>query len=185
MTLTDVKKQVLALIEELNPQSTYLTDDPDIQAKIDYVIDQIQMELARIKKIPKNIELEVDLEEKSKYTLDDLGLYQINVIRGLKHEIIEDTIIFEENGTADIYGYELPPLVTEFEPETESDEYEFILDKECMEILPYGVAGDLLKSDISANYGQIYANRYENMLQRLDPRFSTGSIYIGGEDYGI
>ena len=42
-----------------------------------------------------------------------------------------------------------------------------------------------IKSDISANYGQIYANRYESMLQRLDPRFSTGSIYIGGEDYGI
>ena len=185
MKLSDVKKQILALIEELNPTSQYLTDDPDIQAKIDYVIDQIQTELARLKKLPKNVEISVDLDTKSKYTTKDLGIYQINVIRGLKHEIIEDTVIFEENGTADVYGYELPPLVSEFVPESENDEYEFVLDKDCMEILPYGVAGDLLKSDISANYGQIYSNRYENMIQRLDPRYSTGSIYIGGEDYGI
>ena len=185
MKLSDVKKQVLALIEELNPQSEYLTDDPDIQAKIDYVIDQIQTELARIKKIPINVEINVDLDTKSKYTTKDLEVYQINVIRGLKHEIIEDTVVFEENGTADVYGYQLPPLVSEYEPENEGDEYEFILDKDCMEILPYGVAGDLLKSDISANYGKVYADRYESMIQRLDPRYSTGSIYIGGEDYGI
>lgn len=185
MKLSDVKKQILALIEELNPNSEYLTDDPDIQAKIDYVIDQIQTELARLKKIPKNVEINVDLDTKNKYNVKDLGVYQINVIRGLKHEIIEDTVIFEENGTADVYGYQLPLLISEFVPESENDEYEFVLDKDCMEILPYGVAGDLLKSDISANYGKVYADRYENMIQRLDPRYSTGSIYIGGEDYGI
>ena len=54
-----------------------------------------------------------------------------------------------------------------------------------MQVLPYGVAGDLLKSDISADYGQVYANRYETMIQRIDPRYSTGSFYISGEDYGF
>ena len=48
--------------------------------------------------------------------------------------------------------------------------------------MPYGIAADLLKSDISASYGQVYANRYEQMLQRLDPRYHTGSFYIEGDD---
>ena len=47
MSLTDVKKQILAMIEELNPESELLTDDPDISAKINYVINQIMIELVR------------------------------------------------------------------------------------------------------------------------------------------
>lgn len=48
--------------------------------------------------------------------------------------------------------------------------------------MPYGVAADILKSDVSNGYGQIYNQRYEQMLQRLDPRYSTGFIYI---DQGV
>ena len=59
MTKLEMKKRVLALIEELNPDSEYLTDDPDIQAKIDFTMDQVMFELARIKKIPRYVELEV------------------------------------------------------------------------------------------------------------------------------
>ena len=44
----------------------------------------------------------------------------------------------------------------------------------------YGVAADLLKSDVSANYGKIYAERYEQLLQRLDSRNALGGIYIDG-----
>ena len=50
MTLTEMKKKVLKLIEEINEESNLLTDDPDISAKINEVINQIQNELARIKK---------------------------------------------------------------------------------------------------------------------------------------
>ena len=46
--------------------------------------------------------------------------------------------------------------------------------------MPYGVAADLLKSDVSNGYGQIYSQRYETMLQRLDPRHSEGFIYMSG-----
>ena len=49
MTLLEMKKQVLKLIEEINPKSELLTDDPDIANKINDVINQIQNELARIK----------------------------------------------------------------------------------------------------------------------------------------
>ena len=49
-----------------------------------------------------------------------------------------------------------------------------------LEIMPYGVAADLLKSDVSAEYGNIYATRYESMLQRLDPRYAMGFVTIEG-----
>ena len=46
--------------------------------------------------------------------------------------------------------------------------------------MPYGIAADLLKSDISSEYGEIYAKRYESMKQMLDPRYQIASIYIDG-----
>ena len=59
MTLLEMKKKVLGLIEEVNPNSDLLTDDPDIATKINDVINQILYELARIKKIPKYVEMAV------------------------------------------------------------------------------------------------------------------------------
>ena len=53
MKLNEMKKKVLGLIEELNPNNSVLTDDPDIATKINDVINQIMFELARLKKIPK------------------------------------------------------------------------------------------------------------------------------------
>lgn len=181
MTLTEIKTQILAMIEELNPESPLLTDDPDISAKINFVINQIQCELARIKKIPRNIELEVHENDFKTFKDIDTNFYQLSLIRGVKHEIIDDTVTFQEDGKAKVYYYIMPTLITN----ENQGEYEFELPLELLQILPYGVAGDLLKSDISANYGTIYANRYELMLQRIDSRYSVGTIYIGGDDYGI
>ena len=44
--------------------------------------------------------------------------------------------------------------------------------------MPYGVASDLLKSDVSNAYGNIYGQRYEQMKQQIDIRYNTGSIEI-------
>lgn len=181
MKLEDVKKQILALIEELNPDSELLTDDPDISAKINYVINQIQFELARLKKISKNVEIKVTENEKMSFNDIAKNMFQLSVIRNVKHQILDNFVIFEEDGTADVFYYAYPEEIT---AENEK-EYVFELSSELMQILPYGVAGDLLKSDVSAEYGTIYSNRYEMMLQRIDPRYATDSIYIGGEDYGI
>ena len=46
--------------------------------------------------------------------------------------------------------------------------------------MPYGVAADLLKSDVSAEYGAVYATRYESMKQELDPRYSMPMITFEG-----
>jgi len=41
VTLKEMKSKVLSMIEEVNPNSKNLTDDPDIAAKFNYVTNQI------------------------------------------------------------------------------------------------------------------------------------------------
>lgn len=182
MTLKEMKIKVLALIEELNKDSEVLTDDPDIAGKIASVINQVQYELARIKKISTYTAEDVTAEEPfNMNTLPDF--YQLRMLRfknkdGVtgSYELIDNMVIFEESGTATFYYYKYPEMITD----NTSDSYEFELSPDCLEVMPYGVAADLLKSDKSTNYGKIYADRYESMIQRLDPRYSTGMISIEG-----
>jgi hypothetical protein len=108
------------------------------------------------------------------------NFYQLRLIRFKGDcELIENLATFLNDGTADIYYYKYPVSITDETPDT----YEFELSLDALEILPFGVAGDLLKSDVSAQYGAIYSQRYETMLQRLDSRYSLGGIsFEGGVD---
>lgn len=186
MTLLDMKKKVLGLIEELNPESENLTDDPDIALKMNDVINQIMFELARMKKIPKYIEMEVsegdliDYAEIEKQCGSEV--YQISLVNGVAYEFkAQGTIIKAlESGTMGIDFFIYPERITE---KTNAKGYEFELSNDALEILPYGVAGDLLKSDVSTQYGSIYSTRYENMKRELDPRYNMGSITIEGGVY--
>ena len=183
MNLLEMKKKVLGMIEELNPNSELLTDDPDIATKINEVTNQIMFELVRMKKIPKYVELEVtegdtiefaDIEKECGYEI-----YQIALVAGVDYAMKANGTIIKvlEGGTAEIDVYVYPERITE---KTKDKAYEFELSADVLEIMPYGIAADLLKSDVSAEYGNIYATRYESMLQRLDPRYAMNSIYIEG-----
>lgn len=173
MNLLEMKKKVLGLIEELSPNSEYLTDDPDISAKHNEVINQVMFELARLKKIPKYVEMDVsegdlvtfeDIERECGYTV-----YQIALVCGVTYVPKASGTILKimESGTAEMDVFVYPERITE---KTKDKAYEFELSADVLEIMPYGVAADLLKSDVSAEYGSVYATRYETMLQRLDPR---------------
>ena len=183
MTLLELKKKVLGLIEELNPDSEYLTDDPDIATKINDVINMVMFELARLKKIPKFIEIEVN--EGDRLTFADIEresgseVCQVGNISGVNYQQkAQGTVIkILESGTAEIDFFAYPERITE---QTKDKAYDFELSADALEIMPYGVAGDLLKSDVSTQSGSIYSARYESMLQRLDPRHSISSIYIEG-----
>lgn len=183
MTLTEMKKKVLGLIEELNPLSEFLTDDPDIQAKINDVINQILYELARFKKIPKYVEMEVnegdllefaDIEKACGYEI-----YQIDIISGVRYVPKANGTVLKmlETGTAEISCFVYPERITE---KTKDKGYEFELSPDVLEIMPFGIAGDLLKSDVSTDYGAVYANRYNEMLQRLDHRYHLPTIFMDG-----
>lgn len=178
MTLLEIKKKVLQLIEEISNNAN-LTDDPDIKAKLNSVINMVQFELARMKKIPAFVQREVKAGEVvDMNTLENF--YQLRLIRFTGDcDLIENLATFLNDGTADIYYYRYPVAITDDTPDT----YEFELSLDALELLPYGVAGDLLKSDVSAQYGAVYSQRYESMLQRLDSRYSLGGIsFEGGVD---
>lgn len=182
MTLKEMKEKVLGLIEELNPDSELLTDDPDISTKINDVTNQIMFELARMKKIPKYVEMDVSkgdvvdfsaIEKKCGYEI-----YQLGLVSGVDYSPKANGTLLKilEDGTAEIDVFVYPERITS----KTKDSYEFELSPDALEIMPYGIAGDLLKSDVSTEYGTIYSARYESMLQRLDPRYQMTSIYIEG-----
>ena len=182
MTKKEIKEKVLRLIEEINPENKNLTDDPDLAAKHDDVINQVMHELVRMKKLPGYVEIPVvegqvvtyaDIEKES-----GSKVYQLCMVRGAEHSRRADNTILKvhEDGVLEIEFYRYPKPITADTP----DDYEFELTQDALEIMPYGVAADLLKSDVSANYGQIYQQRYETMLQRLDPRYGLPGITIEG-----
>lgn len=182
MTLLEIKKKVLGLIEEISPNTEKYTDDPDIATKLNDVINQVAFELARYKKIPDYVELEV--QEGDLIRFDDIAaaggyeVYQIDIIRGVNYENkAQGTIIKAlEAGTMEIDYFRYPELINE----KTKDNYEFELSADVLEIMPYGVAADLLKSDVSNNYGQIYEARYNELKSTLDPRYNMGAVYIEG-----
>lgn len=182
MTLLEMKTKVLGLIEELNEDSEFLTDDPDIKTKINDVINQILYEVSRMKKIPQYVEMAVT--EGDRITFADIEaetgfeVYQLGTVAGVNYVPKGNGTIlkFLESGIAEIDFFSYPERITS----ATKDSYEFEISPDVLEIMPYGIAADLLKSDVSAEYGSIYATRYESMLQRLDPRYHMTSVYIEG-----
>ena len=182
MNLGEMKRKYLSLIEELNPDSTQLTDDPDIVAKQNYVVNQVMFELARLKKIARYVEMDVHAGEL--ITFADIEkkcgneVFQVSLFSGVNNSPKANGTIFKvlEDGVAEIDVYVYPERITD----KTKDSYEFELSADALEIMPYGIAADLLKSDVSAEYGSVYATRYETMIQRLDPRNATTMIYIDG-----
>lgn len=159
---------------------TELTNDPDISTKMNDVMNQVMFELSRVKKIPAYTEIEVN--EGDTLTFADIDsvneVYQVSIIKGVDHECKASGTVFKfyEEGTAEIEYFKYPTRITEENAET----YEFELSDDVLEIMPYGVAADLLKSDVSNAYGNVYAQRYEQMKQQMDIRYNTGSIWFEG-----
>lgn len=183
MTKYEMKTNVLALIEELDPTSELLTQDPDISAKIDSVMNHVMHDVSCIKKIPRYIEMEV--KKGDLITFADLekkignAIYQIDIVKGVASTLKASGTIIKilEDGLAEIDVFVYPAPITS---KTKDKAYEFELSTDALEIMVYGVAADLLKSDESAGYGQIYANRYSDMMSRLDSRNAMPTITIEG-----
>lgn len=192
MILKEQKKKILSLIEEYNSESEYLTDDPDIQSKINSVINQIQMELMVYKKIPAKTTITIP-DNKIVEISEIPSCYQIYMIPNVKYEIYLNDIIFdsEETGEVIVYYYKLPNLIPEnielLEEETEEqaikridETYTFEISDVLLEIMPYGVAADLLKNDMISGYGRYYYERYNELKQTIDSRDSVANITVEG-----
>ena len=181
MTLEEFKTKVYALIEEYSEDAENLTEDEDLATKMNHVINNVMHEVARMKKIPAKTTMEIVFEEgqeehEIELTDIDSSIYQVDVIKGVDSIVIGNSVVFNEEGTAKIYYYKYPTAITE----DTDDSYVFELDVDALECMIYGVAGDLLKADISQANGNIYMQRYEQLLARLDSRKGLGGIYIDG-----
>ena len=181
MTLEEMKQKVYRLIEEYSEDADELTEDEDLALKMNGVINSVMFEVARMKKIPARTTMNIAFKEgEEEHEIDmtdiDSSIYQVDVIKGVESSVIGKTVVFHEEGTAKIYYFKYPVAIT---ADTD-DGYVFELDDDALECMVYGIAGDLLKADISQANGNIYTQRYENLLSRLDPRNSMGGIYIDG-----
>lgn len=176
MTLEEMKTKTYSLIEEYSENEDDLTEDSDLSTKMNSVINQIQNEVCRYKKI--NAYTTINVKKDDTLQLIDIAkdFYQLNIIKDVDYEVVGDMIIFNEDGIAKIFYYKYPAQINNDTP----DDYEFELTRDALEIMPYGIAGDLLKSDVSNGYGQIYSSRYKELLQNLDPRNSLSTLYIDG-----
>lgn len=176
MTLEEMKLKVYSVIEEYSEDADDLTEDEDLAAKMNSCINMIMNEMSRLKKIDAYTTMNVT--EGQNLALTDLAsdLYQLNLIRGVEYEVIGNRVIFNEEGTAEIYYYKYPTQITN---DTE-DSYSFELDTEALEIMPYGIAGLLLANDVSNNYGQIYTNLYKEKISQLDSRRTMNSVIFSG-----
>ena len=181
MTLKEMKEQVYRIIEELgSTPATHLTDDPDYENKINDCINVVQNELARIKPIHDKITYNTETSQTgNEFTFTDDMRQVYKVVGCNDYNIIGKKIIFDEDykGDVDIYYYKYPELIAEDEDE---DTYTFELDMDALEVMPFGVAGDMLKTDPSTNYGMYFSNRYNELKQMLDSRSTAGLITIEG-----
>lgn len=197
MTLKEMKIKTFSLIEEYYPEHKDLAEDDDVRHKINGVVNQIQMDLMKYRKLNASMNFEIKANDSKVVNLKDAidDLYQLNLIKFNDDDIDyempnSDTLLLPSDfeGTFTVYYYKYPTLVeilfdTEQERLEEDEDYEFELDPDILEIMPDGIAAELLKMDMISNYGRYFYERYQAMIQTIDPRKSKGMINIvGGVD---
>lgn len=193
MTLKEMKIKTFSLIEEYYPEEKNLAEDEDVLNKINGVVNQIQLDLMKYRKIDAVKEITINKEDNKVITLSNVldDCYQLNSFKFSKNVEYtmpnDDTLILPQDymGTFNIYYYRYPKLVkTTFENEDESAKYDeefvFDLDLVLLEIMPYGIASDLLKMDMISGYGKYFYERYLEMKNAIDSRKSKGRVIIEG-----
>lgn len=194
MTLKEMKKKTFSLIEEYYPNEPKLAEDEDVINKINGIVNSIQLDLMKYRKINASQVIKIRENDKKIFDIIDIldDCYQLNKLYfdedNVDYEMITDTIVKLPDdfiGEFTIYYYKYPILVeTEFENDTEAleedEDFEFELDPVLLEIMPYGIASDLLKMDMISGYGRYFNERYQELKNAIDTRKNTSNIFIRG-----
>ena len=193
MKLKEMKVKTFSLIEEYYPELSGLAEDEDVLNKINGVVNSIQLELMKYRKINAYQEFTIEKEDNKKINLKDEleDMYQLNKIvfdKETDYQTPNDDILVlpkDYEGTFTIYYYKYPTLAkvlfdNEEDKEVEDNSFEFELDRDILEVMPYGIAADLLKMDMISGYGRYFYERYSEMRNNIDPRKTSGTIKIEG-----
>ena len=176
MTLNELRKKVYKLIEEYSENSTGYTDDTDYRAKFNTCANIVQNELAKITdKVTREI---MEVTEGEEIVLsEDLERFRLlKKITGVDFDIEDEYVTFKETGTATIYYYQRKKQIKE----DTDDNFKLDFDDQTLDCMIYGVASEILKNDVSSNYGAYFTSRYNELKQQLDPRSSQGTFKIVG-----
>ena len=196
MTLKEMKIKTFSLIEEYYPSLAKLAEDEDVLNKINGVVNQIQMDLMQLRKIRATAEIEIDKNDDKEVDLKSYisDLYRIDKIKVSNtnfYELIADTTLILPDdyiGTIKVYYFKYPESAKlTFASDEASAKYdnsfEFEIDDDLQEIMPYGIAADLLKMDMISNYGRYFKEEYESRKSMVDSRRTNGMIiFMGGYD---
>lgn len=186
MTWEWLKSETLKLLQEYMDNQSDMTDDEDIINNMIPATNKILNELSRAKKIETYQEMNV--EEGQMVDLKTLpNYYQLKTIRFEPEEdnefdcrpifeAVGNFVKFKQKGTATIYYYRYPTIIDE----DTDDAFQLELDQDALNIAPTGIAGTILMTDISNQYGAVFLNNYEQMLQRLDSRTSDTVVQFKG-----
>lgn len=199
MTAKEMKIKTFSLIEEYYPERTELADDQDVIYKINGVINSIMLDLMKYRKIPAKYSYTLNENNKTLALSSIPDFYQLNTIPDIEYNVVGNIeIIFTEDlelpKEITIYYYKYPSLMdltfeatstqTKEEVSAEYDEsFEIELDLDLQEIMPYGIASDLLKNDMISGYGRYFYERYTELKGLIDSRKTQSmAIITGGID---
>lgn len=177
MTLGDLKKKVFKLIEDYSTtDTTDFTDDPDYKLKVNGCINTVVNELAPYTKRATKTQMQVTKDQELVLDTELQDFFLLAKITGVDYSRIDRYVTFNEAGTANIYYFKTP---IQIDDET-TNATDLGLDYQTTECLAWGVASDILKMDVSNNYGSMFQARYQELKQELDNRISQGKIKIEG-----
>lgn len=197
MTAKEMKIKTFSLIEEYYPEEKGLADDQDVLYKINGVINSIMLDLMKYRKIPAKYSCELKEDNTSLVLSSIPDFYQLNTIPDIEYEVVGNyEIVFDIEDielpkTITIYYFKYPKLMdltfkatetqTEEEVSAEYDEtFELELEPDILEIMPYGIASDLLKNDMISGYGKYFYERYTELKGLIDSRKTQGMAMITG-----
>lgn len=205
MTLKEMKIKVFSLIEEYYPELSGLAEDEDVLNKINGVVNSIQTDLMKYRKLPANQTITIDDENENVIVLSETitDIYQLNKIvlkpsgestildPYKEYELIDDDTLEVDpgfRGDIIVYYYKIPAQCQlTFDSDAERDaydeEFEFDIDTPLLEIMPYGIARDLLRLDMISSYGSYFERTYNELKAQIDSRRTKGMIsFVGGID---
>lgn len=178
MTVNDVKKQFLALIDEYAPENIKFTEDEDADVKFKTLLGLAYQAMANKKPIEKTKNLNHEYTGENvyrEYNLPSMKQLRRIIVQDENNRLIsgdyyfvgERKIYINQNSNATyIAEYLIEPEVINDETD---DDFELEIAQDAQFFLAYKIADDILKTDPSANY-TAFANEYQRLLQDFDTR---------------
>jgi hypothetical protein len=188
MTLKENKKITLALIEEYTKGNEKLTDDTDIQDRINLLYAPAYQELSQYKKIVRTKVLKEigDATDEEGYEEMSMpaNMYQYKKIvawdsKGKEvtpdYKILGKKIYIKRDSN---YQYILEYYINPTQiTENTSDDFVLEIDQDVQNILPYQVANDILKVDPSADYSA-FEREYQRKRELLDGSINSNPTVV-------